>query len=152
VWRAARAHVGQHVYDINVGQFCCGGLNFGSIIAHGGRAPGYTIYDFTPSTVPGLPDTAYLAVGRHPALRRDGPDFTFLRFNPKLDDGNLLDAAQARGVPLALLDVTTMEPVYAENLVLSRPDQHIARRGNTTPADPVALIDRIRGPGSCLTS
>ena len=27
---AARARVGQDAYDINVGQFCCGGLNFGS--------------------------------------------------------------------------------------------------------------------------
>ena len=57
---AARAQVGQDAYDINVGQFCCGGLNFGSfyenspIIAYDRvPAPVYTIYDFTPSTVPG---------------------------------------------------------------------------------------------------
>jgi hypothetical protein len=28
---------------------------------------------------------------------------------------------------------------------LSRPDQHVAWRGNALPADPLALIDRIRG-------
>jgi hypothetical protein len=29
--------------------------------------------------------------------------------------------------------------------VLSRPDQHVAWRGDSVPVDPVALIDRIRG-------
>jgi len=30
-------------------------------------------------------------------------------------------------------------------LVLSRPDQHVAWRGDRSPADPLALIDRVRG-------
>ena len=79
-----------------------------------------------------------------------GPDFTLLRFDPNLDVSNLLAAARLRGVPLQLLDVTTKEPVYAEKLVLSRPDQHVAWRGNTLPADPLGLIDRIRGAGPGL--
>jgi hypothetical protein len=29
--------------------------------------------------------------------------------------------------------------------VLSRPDQHVAWRGDSQPDDPLALIDRIRG-------
>jgi hypothetical protein len=29
--------------------------------------------------------------------------------------------------------------------VLSRPDQHVAWRGDGLPADPLALIDRVRG-------
>jgi hypothetical protein len=29
--------------------------------------------------------------------------------------------------------------------VLSRPDQHVAWRGDAMPPDPLALIDRIRG-------
>jgi hypothetical protein len=150
---AARARVGQDAYDINVGQFCCGGLNFGSfienspIIAHDGPAPGYTIYDFTPSTVPGC-RTPHIWLGQGVSLYDAmGPDFTLLRFDPTLDVGNLLAAAEIRGVPLHLLDVSTKEPVYAEKLVLSRPDQHVAWRGNAAPADPIALIDRIRGAG-----
>ena len=80
---AARARVGQDAYDINVGQFCCGGLNFGSfienspIIAHDGAAPGYDIYNFTPSTVPGCrrsatarPRTGPPARSRRTASRR----------------------------------------------------------------------------------
>jgi len=31
---------------------------------------------------------------------------------------------------------------------LSRPDQHVAWRGATLPADSLALIDRVRGAAS----
>jgi hypothetical protein len=55
-----RARIGREAYDINVGQFCCGGLNFGyfyaasPIIAYDGEpAPTYNIYEFRQSTVPG---------------------------------------------------------------------------------------------------
>jgi hypothetical protein len=48
---------------------------------------------------------------------------------------------------LQVLDISISEPVYAEKLVLSRPDQHVAWRGNAAPPDPLALIDRIRGAG-----
>jgi hypothetical protein len=150
---AIRARVGQQAYDINVGQFCCGGLNFGSfiehspIIAHDGQAPGYTLYDFTPSTVPGC-RTPHIWLGDGVSLYDAlGPDFTLLRFDPRVDVDGLLAAAATRGMPLNLLDVSTMEQVYAEKLVLSRPDQHIAWRGNTEPTDPMGLIDQIRGAG-----
>jgi 2-polyprenyl-6-methoxyphenol hydroxylase-like FAD-dependent oxidoreductase len=152
---AARARVGQHAYDINVGQFCCGGLNFGSfyenspIIAHDkeATAPGYTLYDFTPSTVPGC-RTPHVWLGEGVSLYDAlGPDFTLLRFDPALDVSKLLAAAKVRGVPLHLLDITTSEPVYAKKLVLSRPDQHVAWRADTAPAEPIELIDRIRGAG-----
>jgi 2-polyprenyl-6-methoxyphenol hydroxylase-like FAD-dependent oxidoreductase len=150
---AARARVGQDAYDINVGQFCCGGLNFGSfienspIIAHDGPAPGYTIYDFTPSTVPGC-RTPHIWLGEGISLYDAmGPDFTLLRFDPTVEVGNFLAAAEARGVPLSLLDISAKEPVYEQKLVLSRPDQHVAWRGNAAPADPLGLIDRIRGAG-----
>jgi 2-polyprenyl-6-methoxyphenol hydroxylase-like FAD-dependent oxidoreductase len=151
---AARARVGQDAYDINVGQFCCGGLNFGSfyenspIIAHdAASAPGYTIFDFTPSTVPGC-RTPHIWLGEgHSLYDAMGPDYTLLRFDRELDVSHILAAAEIRGVPLAVLDVTTKEPVYSEKLVLSRPDQHVAWRGNAVPADPIGLIDRIRGAG-----
>jgi hypothetical protein len=32
-------------------------------------------------------------------------------------------------------------------LVLSRPDQHVAWRGDAPPSDPLALIDWVRGAG-----
>jgi hypothetical protein len=54
-------------------------------------------------------------------------------------------------VPLKLLDIgrpTTAKytAMYdGTGLVLSRPDQHVAWRGDLLPTDPLALIDRIRG-------
>jgi hypothetical protein len=49
-----------------------------------------------------------------------------------------------RGVPLTVLDVAPQAP-YRERLVLSRPDQHVAWRGDVLPRDPLQMIDRIRG-------
>lgn len=57
---AAREQAGRALYDLNVKQYCCGGLNFGyfydrsPLIAYDGEeAPAYTMDQFTPSTVPG---------------------------------------------------------------------------------------------------
>jgi hypothetical protein len=59
----------------------------------------------------------------------------------------LLAAARQRGVPLAVLDISPEEagPVYNRALVISRPDQHVAWRGNAVPDDALSLIDRLRG-------
>jgi hypothetical protein len=129
-------------------------MNFGyfydrsPIVAYDGeQAPPYTMYDFTPSTVPGcrtphvwLPDGGSL----YDAM---GPDFTLLRFDRAADAAPLQRAARLRGVPLSVLDLEPAEP-YRTKLVLSRPDQHVAWRGDALPDDPLALIDRVRGAGS----
>jgi len=151
---AVRARIGQEAYDLNVGQFCCGGLNFGyfyedsPIIAYDDeKAPGYTIYDFTQSTVPGCRTPhLWLRDGRslYDAL---GPEFTLLRFDPAVETGGLVAAAAQRGVPLVVLDVDADEAasLYPHKLVLSRPDQHVAWRGNRPPKDCTVLMDCVRG-------
>ena len=50
---------------------------------------------------------------------------------------------------MQLLDVpaTQADPAYKHALTLSRPDQHIAWRGDKAPDDPASLIERIRGAG-----
>jgi hypothetical protein len=79
-----------------------------------------------------------------------GAWFALLRVDTAVDVAPLQRAAAAAGVPLALLDVpAALAPaVYRHRLLLSRPDQHVAWRGDAVPADPVSLIDRIRGAGS----
>jgi hypothetical protein len=76
-----------------------------------------------------------------------GTDYTLLRFDGQVDVSPLQDAARKRGVPLKVVDVASVESssLYPQSLVLSRPDQHIAWRGNAMPSDPLALIDVIRG-------
>jgi hypothetical protein len=131
-----------------------GGLNFGyfydksPIIAYDGEAPpGYTMGDFTPSTVPGCRTPhLWLRDGRslYDAL---GSDFA-LRFDRGVAVAPITDAAAWRGVPLAVVDVESDEAadLYGGyDLVLSRPDQHVAWRGSAVPANPLQLIDLVRG-------
>src|SRR5215469_12880287 len=130
---AVRARVGRQAYGINVGGFCCRGLNFGyfyegsPIIAYDGESPpAYTIDDFRQSTVPGCRTPhLWLRDGRslYDAL---GSDFTLLRFDPQVEVGALVVAAARRGVPMTLLDVEADEAaaLYPCKLLLSRPDLH----------------------------
>jgi 2-polyprenyl-6-methoxyphenol hydroxylase-like FAD-dependent oxidoreductase len=151
---AARARIGKVAYELNVHQYCCGGLNFGyfydasPIISYDGEAaPAYSMYEFTPSAVPGCRTPhVWLRDGRslYDAM---GPDFTLLRFDVTVAVEDLLTQAARRGVPMRLLDVDADDAsgVYTQKLVLSRPDQHVAWRGDAPPRNPLTLIDRIRG-------
>jgi 2-polyprenyl-6-methoxyphenol hydroxylase-like FAD-dependent oxidoreductase len=151
---AVRAELGRRMYDVNVQQFCCGGLNFGyfyeksPIIAYDGEAaPPYTMYDFTPSTVPGcrVPHV-WLRDGRS-LYDAVGAGFTVLRFDRSVAVAGLTEAAAKRGVPLTVVDVDAQDAaaLYPHKLVLARPDQHVAWRGDAVPDDPLALVDRVRG-------
>ncbi|MDP1964567.1 MAG: FAD-dependent oxidoreductase [Reyranella sp.] len=148
---ARRAELGQRLLEMHTPQFCCGGLNFGSfydrspIVAYDGeQAPAYTMDSFTPSTVPGC-RTPHVWLGEGRSLYDAmGAGFTLLRFDRAVEAMALVEAAALRGVPLAVLDLAPQAP-YREKLVLSRPDQHIAWRGDVLPRDPLELIDRIRG-------
>ncbi|MEV4453484.1 hypothetical protein AB0K24_50615 [Streptomyces mirabilis] len=59
----------------------------------------------------------------------------------------LVEAAAERGVPLDVVDVrdARARALYERDLVVVRPDQHVAWRGDTPPGDPLHVIDRIRG-------
>ncbi|MCR0981151.1 FAD-dependent oxidoreductase [Roseomonas populi] len=151
---AARRRLGQEAYELNVNQYCCGGLNFGTfydaspIIAYDGETPpAYSMAGFTPSTVPGCRTPHLWDREGRSLYDRLGPGFTLIRTDPTLDVAPLLRAAERRGLPLSVLDLEggEGETAYAQHLVLSRPDQHVAWRGDRLPADPQELIDLIRG-------
>jgi hypothetical protein len=76
-------------------------------------------------------------------------DFTLLVLGPGRDaDTRALHAAAVRhAVPLEVLDVRSEEvrEIYGADLVLVRPDRHVAWRGNDAPPDPAALLDRVTG-------
>jgi 2-polyprenyl-6-methoxyphenol hydroxylase-like FAD-dependent oxidoreductase len=151
-----RAEVGRLTYEINVQQYACAGLNFGTyydrspIIAYdGAEQPAYTMDGYTPSTVPGC-RTPHLwcedGVSLYDAM---GPEFTLLKFDSAADVAALESAARQRGVPLKVLQIKPTAAVYdGSRLVLSRPDQHVAWRGDRLPPDPLALIDHVRGVGN----
>jgi 2-polyprenyl-6-methoxyphenol hydroxylase-like FAD-dependent oxidoreductase len=151
---AARRRVGEAAYRLHVQQFACAGLNYGyfyegsPILAYDGEeAPGYSMYDYTPSTVPGCRTPHFWLRDGRSLYDTLGLDYTILRFDPDVDVSGVLQAAADAGVPVALLDVEAEEipEAYHHKLLLSRPDQHVAWRADAAPADPVALIDLIRG-------
>ena len=151
---AVRSQVGKAAYDLNVQQYCCGGLNFGyfydrsPIIAYdGAEPPAYTMADFTPSTVPGcgvpfssLPD------GR-PVYDALGPAYTLLRLDSEVEIAPLVDAMRNGGVPLEIVDVPTdySKQLYDRKLILVRTDQHVAWRGDAVPESLPYLVDTLSG-------
>ena len=158
---AARAEVGRLAYEINVQQYACAGLNFGTyydrspIIAYdGAEHPAYTMASYTPSTVPGC-RTPHLwfedGTSLYDAM---GPEFTLLRLDPGLDVTAIERAAVSRNLPLKVLDLALSASAASpySRLVLSRPDQHVAWRGDAPPSDPLALIDQVRGAGQAVST
>jgi 2-polyprenyl-6-methoxyphenol hydroxylase-like FAD-dependent oxidoreductase len=156
---AVRARVGKEAYDLNVQQYCCGGLNFGyfydasPIIAYDSEtAPAYTMAEFTPSTVPGCRMPHVWLSGRRSLYDALGPDYTLVRSHPAIDVSGLVRAAERRSFPLTVLDVEppadSLAP-FAQKLILVRPDQHVAWRGDAEPADPLGLVDLVRGARIC---
>ena len=99
---AVRARIGRAATEIMAQGMCCGGLNFGyfyegsPIVAYDGEAaPGYTMADFTQSTVPGCRTPhLWLRDGRslYDAL---GPDFTLLRLDPAVEIDGLVSVCGA---------------------------------------------------------
>jgi hypothetical protein len=152
---AVRARIGREAYDLNVQQYCCGGLNFGYfydrspiIVYDDARQPSYNMAEFTQSTVPGCrAPHLWLADGRSlwDAL---GPGYTLLRRERSTPTELLETAARASGVPLAVVDLEGADEarkLYDRKLVLVRTDQHVAWRGEALPDDVIGLVETLRG-------
>src|SRR5256885_2506107 len=84
----ARAEVGRLTYQINVQQYACAGLNFGSyydrspiIVYDGAKPPGYTMSSYTPSTVPGCRTPHFWCEDGSSLYDAMGSEFTLLRFD-----------------------------------------------------------------------
>jgi 2-polyprenyl-6-methoxyphenol hydroxylase-like FAD-dependent oxidoreductase len=158
---AARIRAGKQAYELDRQQQCCGGLNFGysykgsPIIAYDDETPpAYTMHDFTPSTVPGCRAPHLWLSNRRSLYDALGPGYTLIRLDPTADATEIIQAAAKRGVPLAVLDIDTAEAraLYARELTLVRPDQHVAWRGNEQPINALGLIDLVRGVKVMQTS
>lgn len=161
VGEAARAIEARQAYALDVEQQCCGGLNFGyyydasPIVAYDGeRAPSYTMGTFISSTVPGCRAPHIWLEDKRSLYDAMGAGYALLRSDPSADIAALVEAAAQRGLPLVVLDVTSGEAAgyYRHKLVLVRPDQHVAWRGDAEPVDPLALVDLLRGASRVPTS
>ncbi|MEO8523405.1 MAG: FAD-dependent oxidoreductase [Caldimonas sp.] len=149
-----RAEVGRDLYELNVQQYCCAGLNFGYyydtspvIVYDGEQAPAYSMGSFASSTVPGCRAPHFRLRDGRSLYDAFGSDYTLLRTDSRIDVSDLLHAAAKRGVPMTLLDLQgeVLPPEYQHKLLLCRTDQHVAWRGNAVPAQVLSLIDQLRG-------
>jgi hypothetical protein len=79
-----------------------------------------------------------------------GPWFTLLRFDRSAEAVRLAEAAATAGVPMTLLDVDAegAGALYPHKLLLARPDQHVAWRGDRVPDDATGLVDKVTGATS----
>jgi hypothetical protein len=77
-----------------------------------------------------------------------GNGFSLLRLSSDADPTTFVEAAAARAVPLIVVDLRAegLKPGYGAEMLLVRPDQHVAWRGaavNRMAAN--AIIDQVRG-------
>ncbi len=102
---------------------------------------------YTPSTWPGVRPPSVLLADGDQLFGRFGREFTLLDMAGDGRADALLAAAAERGVPLRHVVVreSRVRELWERDLVLVRPDQHVAWRGNDAPADPAGVIDRVRG-------
>ena len=117
-------------------------------VPDGTPAPDAETPRFVPSTRPGSrAPHAWLADGRS-TLDLYGEGFVLARLGDDAPDASaIIEAARARRVPLRVVALAdpAIAALYETRLVLVRPDGHVAWRGSSLPADPAALIDRVRG-------
>ena len=116
------------------------------VIADEPGGPEHDFRTYVPTTWPGarLP---HVWLQGHLALQDHiGKGYTLLRLREQNTSG--LERAMSR-VPFEVLDVRDRRAreVYGYDLLLLRPDMHVAWRGNRPPQDPSALAALVTGHG-----
>jgi 2-polyprenyl-6-methoxyphenol hydroxylase-like FAD-dependent oxidoreductase len=156
--QAAREAFGQNLYDLNVQQYCCAGLNFGYyydqspvMVYDGDQAPEYSMGSFTASTVPGCRAPHFWLDEGQSLYDALGPAYTLLCLKPGHDDAleALQAAAEHQGMPLRVLDVSGLNDLPAEYqhpLLMVRADAHTVWRGHgLDDASAQALVATLCG-------
>ena len=102
---------------------------------------------YVPTTTPGYrPPGIYLGDGA-PVFGRFGTWFTLLDFGSDGAAGAFEAEAETLGVPLRSVFIGDghARALYGYDMVLVRPDQHVAWRGNEAPSDVAEVLRRVSG-------
>src|SRR4051794_24474035 len=117
------------------------------VVPSGGPRQEPTVGTYTPSAHPGarLPHT-WLPDGSS-VYDLLGEEFTVLQLSLDADPRSLVEAAARQGVPLQVVDLSSLPRLrasYAADLLLVRPDQHVAWRGQQVE-DAEELLAAVTG-------
>ena len=117
------------------------------IVAEGGDAPAWSPRVYTPTTWPGGRPPSVILEDGSLLFDRFGKGFTLLDFADDPQASTLVAAATSRGLPIERVVIrdANAKRLYERNLVLIRPDQHVAWRGDRVPSDALGIIDQVRG-------
>ncbi|MCE2773752.1 MAG: FAD-dependent oxidoreductase [Burkholderiaceae bacterium] len=155
---ASRRSFGQDLYELNVQQYCCAGLNFGYyydaspvMVYDGAVAPAYSMGSFTPSTVPGCRAPHVWLSDGVSLLDVLGTGFTLLCSpHARAEQTALMQQAMhATRVPLTVRvmdDRHTWPAEYRHAWHLIRQDSHVVWRGDQiTPDLATSVVACLRG-------
>ena len=151
---AARAEFGKRCLALSAREFDAPGIQLGMfyhgspiIAAEPGDPPPDDANRYVAQARPGA-RAPHAWLGEGEALYdRFGREFTLMKLRTECDTRALEQAAQNRGIPLTVLELprTDIRALYERDLVLVRPDQHVAWRGDRVPSDADALMARLVG-------
>ncbi len=151
---AERARLGAHLAEHGRREFIIPGIALGvryagsRLICDDGSDPvPDDAYDYIPTARPGHRAPHVWLENGEALCDRFADGFTLLRTDIAVDVAPILQAAEATGVPVTLLDVAedAVRARFEAALVLIFPDGHVAWRGDAAPDDVRSVMDRVRG-------
>jgi 2-polyprenyl-6-methoxyphenol hydroxylase-like FAD-dependent oxidoreductase len=120
------------------------------VVSDGSELPPLEYGDYRPSSVPGCRAPHVWLDDGSSLFDHFGSGFCLLKLDPAAEGAPIERAAGNVGMPLKILefDNHSIRALYERALVLIRPDQHVAWRGDAPPSDCAALINIVRGSAS----
>ena len=136
-------------------EYFCLGIQLGAryddspiIINEDNLLPDSSPYDYTPTSHPGgRAPHAWLEDGS-PLFDHFSNGFTLLKLGTvNINTDSFVNRAANLRIPLVLYENTSKDlfRLYKYNLVLIRPDQYVAWRGNNIPEDLDSVLNRVSG-------
>ena len=152
---AARRAIGDQLVEENEKSWHPVGVHLGYIyhpspivVPDGTTEPEDDTFGYQPTAFPGARAPHVWLTPEKSTLDLFGTGFVLLKFADVPTQG-IEEAAAGRGVPLRVHRIEHSEAaaLYERNLVLVRPDGHVAWRGDSQPSASLELIDTVRGAG-----
>ena len=148
-----RKDLGNRFMSELVEEYKCIGIQLGSqylnsplIVDDGSDPPNDDPYVFLPSAFPGCRAPHVWMEDGSALFDHFGKWFTLLRFDRKTPVKNFEFAASALGVPLKVLTAPKLiQNLYQAKMVLIRPDQYVAWRGDSSFSNPEKILRMISG-------